>query len=86
MSNQIQYPGPKLLDQLCSVLRVMHCSYRTEKSHVYRARRFMYFHDKKHPKTMGACLESGSDIHTVQELLRHNDVKTTMIYTQVILT
>jgi len=29
-------------------------------------------------------LESGYDIHTVQELLGHNDVKTTMIYTHVL--
>ena len=29
-------------------------------------------------------LESGSDIRTAQELLGHNDVKTTMIYTHVL--
>ncbi len=29
-------------------------------------------------------LESGSDIRTVQELLGHRDVKTTMIYTPVL--
>jgi site-specific recombinase XerD len=28
-------------------------------------------------------LESGHDIRTVQELLDHNDIKTTMIYTYV---
>ena len=31
-----------------------HYSYRTEKSYVYWARRYIYFHDKKHPKTMGS--------------------------------
>ncbi len=29
-------------------------------------------------------LENGSDIRTFQELLRHRDVKTTMIYTHVL--
>jgi len=29
-------------------------------------------------------LESGSDIRTVQELLGHNDVKTTMVYTHLL--
>ena len=32
---------------------------------------------------MRHLLESGSDIRTVQELLRHKDVKTIMIYTHV---
>ena len=45
---------PKLLDELRSVLRMKHYSYRTEQSYVYWARRYIFFHGKKHPNTMGA--------------------------------
>ncbi|MBD3270285.1 integron integrase [Candidatus Peregrinibacteria bacterium] len=45
---------PKLLDELRSVLRMKHYSYRTEQSYVYWARRYIHFHNKRHPNTMGA--------------------------------
>ena len=45
---------PKLLDELRTALRMKHYSYRTEQSYVYWARRFILFHDEKHPDTMGA--------------------------------
>jgi integron integrase len=46
--------SPKLLDQVVSRLRVKHYSLRTEKSYVDWIKRFIWFHDKKHPKDMGA--------------------------------
>lgn len=45
---------PKLLDRMRSELRVRHMSLRTERSYVAWARRFILFHDRRHPKEMGA--------------------------------
>jgi site-specific recombinase XerD len=44
----------KLLDQMCAAIRLKHYSYRTEESYVDWARRFILFHNKRHPKDMGA--------------------------------
>jgi hypothetical protein len=43
----------KLLDQVRDVLRVKHYAYKTEKTCVFWIRRFILFHDKKHPADMG---------------------------------
>jgi integron integrase len=45
---------PKFLDQLRESLRVRHYSLRTEDAYFDWARRFILFHDKRHPKDMGA--------------------------------
>ena len=45
-------PTPKLLDQVRIVARVKHFSLSTERSYVSWIRRFILFHDKKHPKDM----------------------------------
>jgi len=45
---------PKLLDQLRSAMRLKHYSYRTEQSYVQWVKRFILFHQKRHPKDMGA--------------------------------
>jgi hypothetical protein len=39
----------KLLDQVRDVLRVKHYSYRTEQTYVHWIRRFILFHNKRHP-------------------------------------
>jgi site-specific recombinase XerD len=44
----------KLLDQIRAAIRLKHYSYRTEESYVDWARRFILFHNKRHPKDMGA--------------------------------
>jgi Phage integrase, N-terminal SAM-like domain len=46
---------PRLLDQLRLVLRVRHYSRRTEDCYANWARRFILFHRKRHPRTMGAA-------------------------------
>lgn len=44
----------KLLDQLREVLRLKHYSYRTEEAYTDWVRRFILFHNKRHPNEMGA--------------------------------
>jgi site-specific recombinase XerD len=42
----------KLLDQVRDAIRVKHYSYRTEETYVQWIRRYILFHDKRHPKDM----------------------------------
>ena len=44
----------KFLDQVRDVLRVKHYAYRTEKAYVFWIRRFILFHEKKHPSEMNS--------------------------------
>jgi integron integrase len=45
---------PKLLDQVRIAIRLRHYSLQTEKTYVHWIRRFILFHNKRHPKEMGA--------------------------------
>ena len=47
--------GIKLLDQMREALRTQHYSFRTEKTYVDWCRRFILFHDRRHPKGMGVA-------------------------------
>jgi integron integrase len=44
---------PKLLDRVRSEIRLRHYSYRTEQQYVAWIRRFILFHHKRHPASMG---------------------------------
>jgi integron integrase len=45
---------PKLLDQVRDTIRTLHYSYRTEQAYIDWIRRYILFHNKRHPKDMGA--------------------------------
>jgi hypothetical protein len=44
----------RLLDEVRDKLRTLHYSYRTEQQYLQWVRRFILFHDKRHPRAMGA--------------------------------
>jgi site-specific recombinase XerD len=44
---------PKLLDQVRDAIRVKHYSLRTEKTYIHWIKRYIFFHDKRHPAEMG---------------------------------
>ncbi len=45
--------SPKLLDQVRNRIRLKHYSIRTEETYVGWIRRYILYHDKRHPKEMG---------------------------------
>ena len=56
-SGAIQAPPmpskPKLLDQVHQAIRALHYSPKTEESYVHWIKRFIFFHNKRHPAEMG---------------------------------
>jgi hypothetical protein len=44
---------PKLLEQVRQTIRTRHYSHRTEKAYVHWIKRFIFFHNKRHPAEMG---------------------------------
>jgi integron integrase len=46
--------SPKLLELVRETLRTKHYSYRTEQAYVDWIKRFIIFHNKRHPRDMGA--------------------------------
>ena len=56
--NVVSFPEsrsrPKLLDQVRQAIRTRHYSPRTEDTYVHWIRRYIVFHGKQHPSTLGA--------------------------------
>ena len=44
---------PKLLDQVRDAIRTRHYSLRTEDTYAHWIKRFIFFHNKRHPAEMG---------------------------------
>lgn len=56
MNPQNSLPTPKkLLDQVRDAFRLKHYSYRTEQAYTDWIKRYILFHQKRHPKEMGAA-------------------------------
>jgi len=47
-------PEPKLLDRVRTTAALQHLSPRTIEAYIHWIRRFIFFHNKRHPKDMGA--------------------------------
>jgi len=46
-------PSKKLLDVVRETMRVAHYSYRTEQTYIAWMKRYIFFHEKRHPKDVG---------------------------------
>lgn len=46
--------SPKLLDRVRTALRTRHMSGRTEEAYIFWVRRYILFHGRRHPATLGA--------------------------------
>ena len=68
-------PTPRLYDRVVEVLRTRHYSLTTQQAYIHWIRRFIRFHGRS---------PDGYDIRTAREVLGHEDVKTTMIYTHLL--
>ncbi len=51
----VSVSAPKLLDQLRDAIRTRHYSIRTEEAYIDWVRRYILFHDKRHPRELGAA-------------------------------
>src|SRR5215216_2419354 len=53
MSESSPRPGSSLLERVRHHIRLKHYSIRTEEAYVQTVKRFILFHNKRHPREMG---------------------------------
>ena len=53
MQTPTQWEGPKRLDQVRDLIRLKHYSIRTEQAYLGWIRRFILFHNQRHPRDLG---------------------------------
>lgn len=80
---------PRLLDQVRDLIRVKHYSIRTEQAYWQWIKRFILFHDRRHPRELGAVEVTAflSDLAVrgkVSASTQNQALSTTMIYTHVL--
>ena len=46
--------SPRFLDQLRLHMRAHGLAYRTEQTYIHWAKRYIYYHGKRHPKDLGS--------------------------------
>ena len=54
MEKIIPNPKARLFDQVREVMRLKHYALRTEQTYLEWIKRFIFFHQKRHPREMGA--------------------------------
>ena len=70
---------PKLLDQVRDAIRLKHYSIRTETCYVDWIKRYILFHNKRHPKDM-----DGAEIKRSELLSRHEQrIKTELSHSSI---
>lgn len=54
MADEVIVGKPRLLERVSMAIRARHYSRRTEEAYVFWIRKFILFHQKRHPSEMGA--------------------------------
>ncbi|MES9899732.1 MAG: integron integrase [Sedimenticola sp.] len=72
--HSIDPASPRLMDRFRLFIRSLHFAYATEKTYVHWVKRYIYFHDKKHPDSMGR-VEVGAFLDHLA-LARHVSINT----------